>query len=42
MDKNQAISSSALLSGIYMIKGNSEFVKKWTNEIVERLNSKYQ
>ena len=42
MDKNHAISSSALLAGIQLIKGNSDFIKKWTNEIVDRLNSKYQ
>lgn len=39
IDKNPAIAVSALLSGIHLYPQNSEFVKKWANEIQEKLNS---
>ena len=41
IDKNYAISSAALLAGTQILSINPEIVKKWANEILDRLNSKY-
>ena len=41
IDKNQAVSSGALLAGIQTLKVNPEIVKKWSNEIQDRLSGKY-
>lgn len=40
IDKNYSISSSALLAGVQIYKDNQEIVKKWYNEVNERLTSK--
>lgn len=39
IDKNPAIACSALMAGVHLYPQNAEFVKKWTNEIQEKLNT---
>lgn len=39
IDKSPAVAVSALLAGIHLFPQNVEFVKRWTNEIQERLSS---
>jgi len=39
IDKNPAVAISALLAGIHLFPENVEFVRKWSNEIQEKLNS---
>ena len=41
-DKNTGIANSALLSGLHIYPQNKDLVKKWSNEILEKLTSKYQ
>lgn len=40
IDKNYAISSAALLSGMQLLSNHDDLVRKWSNEINDRLNSK--
>ncbi|KRX03144.1 Coatomer/clathrin adaptor appendage, Ig-like subdomain [Pseudocohnilembus persalinus] len=40
-DKQYAISSAALLAGIQLHQDNSEMVKKWQNEVIDKLASKF-
>jgi len=40
IDKVSAVSCSALLAGVHLYPSNAEFVKKWSNEIQEKLNSR--
>ena len=40
MDKSSVVASAALVSGIHLLDGNSEIVRRWTNEIQEALQSK--
>lgn len=40
-DKNPGIANAALLSGLHIFAGNRDLVKKWSNEILEKLTSKY-
>ena len=40
IDKISAVSCSALLAGVHLYPSNAEFVKKWSNEIQEKLNSR--
>ena len=39
IDKNPAVAISALLAGIHLFPQNVEFVKRWANEIQDRLSS---
>lgn len=41
-DKNCGIANSALLSGLHIYPQNRDLVKKWSNEILEKLSSKHQ
>lgn len=41
IDKNYAITSAALLAGIQLFPQHSDFVKKWQNEVMDRLNPKH-
>ena len=41
-DKNCGIANSALLSGLHIFPQNKDLVRKWSNEILEKLSSKYQ
>lgn len=41
-DKNTGIANSALLSGLHIFPQNRELVRKWSNEVLEKLTSKYQ
>jgi len=40
VDKNDAVSASALLTGLKLSKSHPEVVKKWVTEVQEKLNSK--
>jgi coatomer protein complex subunit gamma len=40
IDKNPAVSIAALLAGIQLFPHAPDFVKKWTNEIMEKLHPK--
>ena len=40
-DKNPGIANAALLSGLHIFPGNRDLVKKWSNEILEKLTSKH-
>lgn len=39
VDRNALVASSALVSGIHLIKNNPEIVRRWVNEVQEALNS---
>lgn len=39
-DPDASVSSGALISGLHMSTANEEMIRKWGNEIVEKLNSK--
>lgn len=39
MDRNALVASSALVSGIHLIKNNPEVVRRWVNEVQEAMNS---
>jgi len=40
VDRNWSISCSALTAGIHLFAENQELVKKWANEVSDKLNSK--
>ena len=40
VDKAPVVSSAALVSGIHLLNGNMDLVKRWNNEIHEVVNSK--
>jgi coatomer subunit gamma len=40
VDKNENISSAALVSAYHLFPDNRDFVKRWANEVQEALNSK--
>ncbi|KUF95046.1 hypothetical protein AM588_10011058 [Phytophthora nicotianae] len=39
VDRNALVASSALVSGIHLIKNNPEIVRRWVNEVQEAVNS---
>lgn len=39
VDRNALVSSSALVSGMHLIKQNPEVVRRWVNEVQEAVNS---
>ncbi|KAI9906995.1 hypothetical protein PsorP6_004038 [Peronosclerospora sorghi] len=39
VDRNALVASSALISGIHLIKSNPEIVRRWVNEVQEAVNS---
>lgn len=39
VDRNALVASSALVSGIHLIKSNPEIVRRWVNEVQEAVNS---
>jgi len=39
VDKNSMVSSSALVAGAHLIKGSSDVVRRWVNEVQEALHS---
>jgi coatomer protein complex subunit gamma len=39
VDKNALVASSALVSGIHLMKGSPGIVRRWVNEVQEALNS---
>ncbi|CAD8045387.1 unnamed protein product [Paramecium sonneborni] len=41
LEKSQPISSAALIAGLQIFRISSDFIRKWTNEVADRLNSKY-
>lgn len=41
LDKAQPISSAALIAGLQIFRISPDFIRKWANEVADRLNSKY-
>ncbi|KAF1332215.1 Coatomer subunit gamma, partial [Globisporangium splendens] len=41
VDRNALVSSSALVSGMHLIKQNPEVVRRWVNEVQEAVNSQH-
>ena len=39
VDKNDVVCSAAMLAGTYLAKENSDVIKRWVNEVQEKLNS---
>ncbi|POM80895.1 Coatomer subunit gamma, partial [Phytophthora palmivora] len=39
VDRNALVASSALVSGIHLIKNNPDIVRRWVNEVQEAVNS---
>lgn len=42
VDKNNLVASSALVSGIHLVKKNPEVIRRWVNEVQEVMNSQYE
>ena len=40
MDKSPVVASAVLVSAVHLLAGNTEIVKRWTNEIQEAVQSK--
>ena len=40
MDKSPVVASAVLVSAMHLLNGNTELVKRWTNEIQEAVQSK--
>ncbi|KAK3150964.1 hypothetical protein QOZ80_3AG0239910 [Eleusine coracana subsp. coracana] len=40
VDKNPAVASAALVSGIHLVQANPEIVKRWSNEVQEAVQSR--
>jgi coatomer protein complex subunit gamma len=41
VDRNALVASSALVSGIHLIKTNPDIVRRWVNEVQEAVNSSH-
>ena len=39
VDRNALVASSALVSGINLIKSNPDIIRRWVNEVQEAINS---
>ena len=39
VDKMPSVSSAALVSSLHLMKGGSEVVKRWVNEVSDTVNS---
>jgi hypothetical protein len=40
VDKNWCISAASLIAGVHLYQNNAEMIKKWSNEVMEKLNAK--
>lgn len=41
VDRNSLVASSALVSGIHLIKSNPDVIRRWVSEVQEAVNSQY-